>query len=183
MIYPLHLNMLIRPTTNSVSPGGIHLATSTVDGFQRGTIIEMGDGEYRAGCGFVDVRNPDVIATEGDEVYFTGGAPITDPDTGETFVLVHYNNLVAMISREQTYDRAEESDEPAEIPSFGGFTDWIPWSGGECPVDGGALVMVVLRCEVDDWYLADPLLAGCWCWGHAGDDYDAGGDIVYYRIV
>jgi hypothetical protein len=54
--------------------------------------------------------------------------------------------------------------------------DWIPWEGGECPVDENATVETRLRggggAPFSD-------LAGRYRWGHAG----AGGDIVAYRVV
>lgn len=95
MILPLHLNMLIRPATTSVSPGGILLTEST-SGFQRGTVVGMGNGEFQNGT-FIDANEWQIVDVNDDDVYFTGGAPITDPGTGETFVLVHYSNIVAII--------------------------------------------------------------------------------------
>lgn len=168
MILPLHLNMLIRPAAASVSPGGILLTEST-SGFQRGTIVEMGDGEFQNGT-FIDATEWQTVASPGDDVYFTGGAPITDPGTGETFVLVHYNNIVAII-------RPDEDD---EVPSFGGYTDWIPWSGGDCPFEDDVEVMVVLRHEVDgSGDFSTPTPAGNWFWSHLGNN----DDIMFYRLV
>lgn len=180
MILPLHLNMLIRPAAASVSPGGILLTEST-SGFRRGTIVEMGDGEFQNGT-FIDATEWQTIASPGDDVYFTGGAPITDPGTGETFVLVHYNNIVAIIRPDDENDEDESgAEESAEAPSFGGYTDWISWSGGECPVDGNVEVMVVLRDEVDSGGgdFASSSYGNNWFWSHRGGDYD----IVFYRLV
>lgn len=170
MILPLHLNMLIRPATASVSPGGILLTEST-SGFQRGTIVEMGDGEFQNGT-FIDATEWQTVASPGDDVYYTGGAPITDPGTGETFVLVHYNNIVAII-------RPDEDD---EVPSFGGYTDWIPWSGGECPVADDVLVNVTVRQEVTGGrrYVAVEEPADYYDWSVDGHN---DGDIMFYRIV
>lgn len=176
MITPLHLNTLIRPSTAGVSAGGI-LPTGSTDGFQRGTLVEMGDGEHRAGVGWIDsAYDENIILTEGDEVYYTGGAPITDPDTGETFVLVHYNSIVAFVRPEDD----AEAEEPATV-SFGGYTDWIPWSGGECPVEYDVCVMVVLRYELAgvSGDFGDSSYGGNWFWSHTGGD----SDIVFYRLA
>lgn len=52
---------------------------------------------------------------------------------------------------------------------------WIPWGGGECPVDGNEVVEVRLR-EYDETPIAG---ADCFGWSHDGG-YD---DIIAYRIV
>lgn len=64
------------------------------------------------------------------------------------------------------------------------MSDWIEWNGGECPVDGDALVCVKLRCEIDEayndeWY--DECIAYDLRWGHTANDN--GSDIIAYRIV
>ena len=51
---------------------------------------------------------------------------------------------------------------------------WIPWNGGECPVDGDVMVEVVLKeGSVPGIYTAKNLR-----WEHRGN----GGDIFTYRI-
>ena len=126
-----------------------------------GTVLAVGD---------------DMAATDagvGDTYYFRNGLPVKDPDTGEEFVLVHYDDIVACVE-------ADKAEEPAKVPSFGGYTDWIPWSGGECPFDDDVEVIVVLRHEVDgSGDFSTPTPAGNWFWSHLGND----DDIVFYRLV
>lgn len=52
---------------------------------------------------------------------------------------------------------------------------WIPWAGGECPVDDNARVDVEFR----DRDVAVGCLANNWNWGHSGRD----GDIIAYRLT
>ena len=61
---------------------------------------------------------------------------------------------------------------PMSAPDADG---WIPWGGGECPVDGNEVVEVRLR-EYDETPIAG---ADCFGWSHDGG-YD---DIIAYRIV
>jgi hypothetical protein len=58
--------------------------------------------------------------------------------------------------------------------------DWIPWSGGECPVDATTKVEVRFL----DGGGASTAYAACWTWEHmayAGDAW--GGNITAYRVV
>lgn len=157
MIKPFGSFYLLRPLDGIVPILGY---------LQRGTVIVVGDDV---------VSNGDV----GDTFYFRECLPIKDPDTGESLVLVHYDDIVAYI---EAANETKEVDEPAEIPAFGGFTDWIPWSGGTCPVDSDALVAIILRDDVnntvEDIMPAEP--AGFYDWTVDGDN---DGDIMFYRIV
>lgn len=61
-------------------------------------------------------------------------------------------------------------------------SDWIEWTGGECPVAGGSIVEVRYAREVDsakgcriDWPVAARELA----WYYDGED----DDIIAYRVV
>lgn len=53
---------------------------------------------------------------------------------------------------------------------------WIEWSGGECPVDGDAIVEVKYRWHNHRQYSNDR--AGDFIWLHTGGD----GDIIAYRL-
>lgn len=53
--------------------------------------------------------------------------------------------------------------------------DWIEWNGGECPVDGRAVVKVRLRCGLED----PNFPANVYRWAHE----KAQDDIVAYRLV
>ena len=59
------------------------------------------------------------------------------------------------------------------------MTDWIEWSGGECPVDGEARVRVIFRSE--KYSFSDPNggRADALRWNHLGNP----GDIVQYIVV
>ena len=52
---------------------------------------------------------------------------------------------------------------------------WMPWSGGECPVDQGALASIQLR----DGYRADIRTPRSFRWDHDGSD----GDIIAYKLA
>lgn len=54
---------------------------------------------------------------------------------------------------------------------------WIPWGGGECPVDGGALVSVKFRNYNPS--SNDPVPACNWIWHHLGKN----GDIMAYKVI
>lgn len=76
--------------------------------------------------------------------------------------------------------RQELADAQAEIArlktlNFTNDGNWIPWFGGECPVEKYARVGVKFRNEVE-W----PEIAACLVrWGHSY----SGDDIVAYRVV
>ncbi len=53
---------------------------------------------------------------------------------------------------------------------------WIPWNGGECPVQKDALVSVRFLCG-DTHYT--PEIAGSYEWFHFG----SGGDIIAYKVL
>jgi hypothetical protein len=61
---------------------------------------------------------------------------------------------------------------PIEPPSQDG---WIPWHGGECPVDPG--VEVDIRLRNGEVHNGSP--AGGWNWAHIDD----ASDIIAYRVV
>ncbi len=50
---------------------------------------------------------------------------------------------------------------------------WIPWSGGECPVDGSVMVELRLRDNTDATDIAEN-----WFWNHCGNE----ADIISYRL-
>ena len=55
---------------------------------------------------------------------------------------------------------------------------WIEWSGGECPVDGDAIVEVKLRNSNPDSRQSNSDRAGDFYWSHEGSGYD----IIAYRL-
>ncbi len=63
---------------------------------------------------------------------------------------------------------------PAPQPDADG---WIPWGGGERPVDGGALVSVKFRNYNPS--SNDPVPACNWIWHHLGKN----GDIMAYKVI
>ena len=56
------------------------------------------------------------------------------------------------------------------------MSEWIEWSGGDCPVEDDALVETKGR-NGD----IDTNVASFWCWDHA--PYWPESDIIAYRIV
>lgn len=75
-------------------------------------------------------------------------------------------------------DRYRIKPEPKPSPSDDG---WIPWNGGECPVDGDAIVSWKMRCgevrggDLDD--ISDK--AKCRDWAH----FNSVSDIIAYRVI
>jgi hypothetical protein len=66
----------------------------------------------------------------------------------------------------------------------GESSGWTRWSGGECPVDPGAAVIVRHRSGLenprrDSARRADGLRAGIWGWAHLG----LPSDIIAYRLA
>lgn len=61
------------------------------------------------------------------------------------------------------------------------MSDWIEWSGGPCPVEGGVRVSIRLRCGG----LAVDGDAGIFNWRHGGGAfaYENDDDIIAYRIA
>lgn len=55
-----------------------------------------------------------------------------------------------------------------------GWSEWIEWGGGECPVQPETRVCIRVRDGWEDWEEN----AGYWKWKHLG----AGGDIIAYRV-
>lgn len=56
-------------------------------------------------------------------------------------------------------------------------TDWIPWAGGKCPVDGDVLVQIAMKGDSPERREHGVALsAKCWFW-------NAYGGIVAYRVV
>jgi len=55
---------------------------------------------------------------------------------------------------------------------------WVPWSGGECPVDGDLKVIVKRRDEKDDNSKRESYIAKEMKWGHFSTDED----IVAYKL-
>jgi len=56
-----------------------------------------------------------------------------------------------------------------------GEGEWIEWGGGECPVEGCALVEV----KFTDGREGSDEIAEWWDWSHTGSQ----GDIIAYRII
>ena len=55
---------------------------------------------------------------------------------------------------------------------------WIPWAGGECPVDKKVLVEVKLRSG-SAWIDQEAQMGADWLWDHDGGP----DDILAYRVV
>jgi len=55
---------------------------------------------------------------------------------------------------------------------------WIPWGGGECPVHGEWMVVVVSRADINERQDAE-MTAEFWDWEHNGGD----GDILAYKVI
>lgn len=55
---------------------------------------------------------------------------------------------------------------------------WIPWKGGECPVDEKVLVEVKLRSG-SAWIDQEAQMGADWLWDH----YGGPDDIIAYRLV
>ena len=55
---------------------------------------------------------------------------------------------------------------------------WIPWAGGDCPVDEKVLVEVKLRSG-SAWIDQEAMMGADWLWDHDGD----ADDIIFYRVV
>lgn len=58
-------------------------------------------------------------------------------------------------------------------------TKWLPWSGGECPVEGNILVDVIHRDGEEHYQVNPGDECGAACvWSHH-DDF---GDIIFWRV-
>tara|TARA_R110000751_G_scaffold307812_1_gene431874 strand:+ start:45692 stop:46054 length:363 start_codon:yes stop_codon:yes gene_type:complete len=67
---------------------------------------------------------------------------------------------------------AQEAQEPDD--------GWIPWAGGECPVEPDALVNVQIRAEPHPPFREPLTRAKGWFWGRSSEDLP--GDITAYRL-
>ncbi len=90
----------------------------------------------------------------------------------------HFDLIAAICAAEITPDQRramlqvlrDDTPPPSE-------PDWIPWSGGLCPVPLGTPVQVRYRSG-NEWY-ASAGSGGAECWIH----FDTLGDIVAYRVL
>lgn len=74
---------------------------------------------------------------------------------------------------------AESEKSEGQAPPASGDDGWIPWSGGECPVDGETRVIVQLRYEFCPDETSRPTPASSWSW----DWMESDGDIIVYKVV
>ncbi len=110
---------------------------------------------------------------------WSGGTRPVDPGTTVEYVMDHggrYRGVAKVLhwGREQgnhiiAYRVVEEEKPAVEIPE--GFT---PWAGGECPVDKGARVQVLLRDGDQSVFYGSALRWSC---------VDSDGDIIAYRVI
>lgn len=59
---------------------------------------------------------------------------------------------------------------------------FIPWHGGECPVDPDTIIEVKLRGDPDYAWMPDSAEGLRWCHLKSAD-HPGSGDIVAYRVV
>lgn len=71
---------------------------------------------------------------------------------------------------------SEEQAKPAKTSEASGEAGWIPWNGGECPVEVDTRVHVRYRCGLED---GEDDFAYIFRWSHNGDEYD----IIAYKVV
>lgn len=95
--------------------------------------------------------------------------------------LSHFENTTRLRVNPPTLDNirvaiAEAEERRAQPPSDG----WIPWEGGECPVDPDICVEVKLRSG-KAWLDNGAEAAGSWDWTH--DPNHGIEDIIAYRLA
>jgi hypothetical protein len=60
-------------------------------------------------------------------------------------------------------------------------SDWIEWSGGECPVLSSVPVSIRVRANADDGGESGFSKADWWNWAHGR--WPSSSDIIAYRLV
>lgn len=71
---------------------------------------------------------------------------------------------------------APPREQSSPIGAASGEAGWIPWNGGECPVEVDTRVHVRYRCGLKD---GEDDFAYIFRWPHNGDEYD----IIAYKVV
>jgi hypothetical protein len=89
------------------------------------------------------------------------GSDLDATTVSETVATIAYHQADAMLAAREP--SVEESE-------------WVPWSGGECPVDDECTVIV----KLSDGTLCEPDLACHFVWTHADQKYCD--NIIAYRI-
>jgi len=72
------------------------------------------------------------------------------------------------------------SDARSDQPPATGGGEWIPWSGGECPVPEGSWGHVKLRDGSGTGRASD---ISTWWWGRHGNGIETPGEIIAYRLA
>lgn len=112
------------------------------------------------------------------------------PTLRDTFVIVKYGSGERKTGPAHTFDwtiaggkcgAVADIIEYQIVDAGAAATDWIEWSGGECPVAEGALITVELRRAPGDHnnYRMNSKAPEVLRWAHEGNF----GDIVAYRLV